>query len=156
MRMMTAHLERRALDYAVAMSNGFFTRRSVPCPHCNGEGHVTKYRSYGIEEDECGECGGSGTTKPGFDNIPEYHYDNEYAFSCIKENRIALSPPLEEDSKEWFAHIGRRHTAYAKDPCTAVFRCLVQSKSGGFIDIPTQFLEDVLDGMTFNTMKKFL
>lgn len=155
MRLMTAHLERRALDYAVAMGNGFFSKKSIPCEHCNGEGHVTKYRSYGIEEDECGECSGSGTTKPGFDNIPEYHNDKEYAFSCIADAHISLSPPT-ADSKEWFAHIARRHTAYAKDPCSAVFRCFVQAKLGGFVDIPAQFLDDVLDGMTFNTLKKFL
>lgn len=155
MRLMTAHLERRALDYAVAMSNGFFSKRSIPCECCNGEGHVTKYRSYGIEEEECEECNGSGTTKPGFDNVPEYHCDNEYTFSCIKEARVALSPPT-EDSKEWFAHIARRHIAYAKDPCTAVLRCFVQSKLGGFVDIPVQFLGEALDGMTLNTLKKFL
>lgn len=155
MRLMTAHLKGRALDYAVAMGSGFFAKRSISCSHCNGEGQVTKYRSYGIEEEECEECSGSGTTKPGFDNVPEYHCDKEYAFSCIAEARISLSPPT-DDALEWFAHISRRNVSYAKDPCTAVLRCYVSSKLGGFVDIPAQFLDEVLDGMTFNTLKKFL
>ena len=155
MRLMTAHLKGRALDFAIAMSNGFFSKKSISCSHCNGEGNVTKYRSYGIEEEECDECDGSGLTKPGFDNVPEYHCDKEYAFSCIADAKIALSPPIDE-SKEWFAHMSRKHLAYALDPCTAVFRCFVQGRIGGFVDVPAPFLEDVLDGMTLNTLRKFV
>lgn len=118
MKIKTSELTSHALDYAVAIAEGFtYTMRPVSCEivyaHASGEFHF----GYGYSPSTKWNQGGP----------------------IIKRERIGVSycPDHEWQAQNW---TGSHNTQCSHDPLLAAMRCLVASKLGDEVDVPEELL----------------
>lgn len=139
MKLVTANLEGRALDYAVSLALGHI-------PTYNMESHGRIWRGW-YEASPKSIINGQPL---GYQFLPYYSYDWAEGGPIIDRELINLRPiffpPPPEGHWAWEAHIlgptnlDGSHEQRADTPLIAAMRCYVTNKLGDHVEIPDKLL----------------